>query len=404
MNIFRNIYCRSVQLVLKMAMPFIKIRIPDTFDNLLDVTKIIKDKNLKHPLIVSGKHVSKHEKVQTLLNYLKENNIEFSLFTDVRQDPTFENVENLYKFYVGENCDSIIAIGGGSILDASKALGCKITNPNKDLSSFKGLLKVKKEIPFFIACPTTAGTGSEATLASVVTDEKTLDKFAINDSHLVPNIAILDDNLLDTLPQNTIAITGIDALSHAVEAYIGRSNSKLTKEKALNAIKLINDNLLDFYNDPTNKEARSNMLKASFDAGVSFTRAYVGYVHALAHAVGGLYHLPHGYCIAILMPYVLEAYGHSIYNKTCKINSVLNLSNKNAIKEEKYLAFIDWLKNLNKSLNIPETFNNKIKEEDYEKLAIHALKEANPIYPVPKILNKKDLIKILRQSNRIMED
>ncbi len=401
MGIFNTIYSRSVQLVLKMAMPFIKIRIPQTHSDLFDVVDIIKKENLKHPLIVSGNHVSKHHKIQKLFSKLKETNIEFSLFTDVKSDPTFENIEQIYEFYKNNSCDSIISIGGGSIIDASKALGCKITSPNKKLSSFKGILKVKKDIPFLIACPTTAGTGSEATIASVVVDEKTNDKFAINDPHLVPDIAILDNTLLDSLPKDTISITGIDALSHAVEAYIGRSNSKLTREKALDAIKLIDENLVKFYNDPTDSEARNNMLIASYEAGISFTRAYVGYVHALAHAIGGLYHLPHGYCIAILMPYILETYGSSIYKSTAKINDQLSLSDKEAVDEEKCLAFIDWIKELNKKLNIPETFENKIKEDDYLKLAIHAFKEANPLYPVPKILNIKKLVEIIKKSNGV---
>lgn len=401
MSIFNIIYSRSVQLALKMAMPFINIRIPETHFDILKIVSIIKNEKLNHPLIISGNHVSKHPKIQLLFFELKNNNLSFSLFTDVRSDPTFENIEEIYKFYSDNSCDSIIAIGGGSIIDASKALGCKITDPNKNLSSFKGLLKVKKDIPFFIACPTTAGTGSEATIASVVTNEKTNDKFAINDPHLVPNIAILDNELLDSLPSETIAITGIDALSHAVEAYIGRSNSKLTKEKALDAILLIKNNLVNFYNNPSDNEARNNMIIASYDAGISFTRAYVGYVHALAHAIGGLYHLPHGYCIAILLPYVLEAYGSSIYKSTREINDYLSLSDKEAVDEEKCLTFIDWIKDLNKELNIPETFEQKINEDDYLKLAVHAFKEASPIYPVPKIFNIKKLIEIIKKSNGI---
>lgn len=401
MGVFNVIYSRSVQLILKMAMPFINIRIPETHSDIFKIISIIKNENLNHPLIISGNHVSKHQKIQMLFSKLNENNIKFSLFTDVKSDPTFENIEEIYKFYVDNSCDSIISIGGGSIIDASKALGCKITAPNKNLSSFKGLLKVKRDIPFFIACPTTAGTGSEATIASVVTNEKTNDKFAINDPHLVPNIAILDNTLLDSLSSETIAITGIDALCHAVEAYIGRSNSKLTKEKALDAILLIKNNLVKFYKNVNDFEARENMLIASYEAGISFTRAYVGYVHSLAHAIGGLYHLPHGYCIAILLPYVLEAYKTSIYKSTKEINDYLSLSDKDAVDEEKYLAFIDWIKDLNKELNIPETFENKIKEDDYLKLAIHAFKEANPIYPVPKILNVKKLIDIFKKSNGV---
>ncbi len=399
MNLFQSMYCRTYQGILRFAMHFIKIRIPETHSSLMDVPEIIKANKLCHPIIVSGKHVSKKVRVLSLLSKLKEDNIPYSLYTDIGSDPTFSEIRSLYDFYKDEGCDSIIAIGGGSIIDASKALGCKIVKPNKNLSYFKGLLKVGQRLPFFIAIPTTAGTGSEATLASVITNESNGDKFAINDPNLVPNVCVLDSSLLDSLPQKVIAETGMDALCHAIEAYIGKSNTKLTREYALKSISLIHDNLFSFYICSGNDVIRQNMLDASYYAGISFTRAYVGYVHALAHAIGGMYHLPHGYCIAILLPHVLRAYKTSISKPFAEINDSLHLSNPNAIDEEKMIAMIHWINDLRDSLKIPSTFQGKIRKEDYTKLAKHANREANPLYPVPKLFSRKKLEEIIRTAN-----
>lgn len=404
MNPFFTCYARTVQFILKSSMNFIEIRIPEVRDSLSSIPTLIKEHSLSHPLIVSGKHVSTLPKFSELVKSLKQKNLCFSVFNNVKSDPTFENIESLYQYYVDNGCDSIIAIGGGSIIDASKALGARIARPKKSLASFRGLLKIGKDIPFFIAAPTTAGTGSEATLAAVITNEKNGDKFAVNDPHLVPNVAVLDDSLLKSLPQKTIAITGIDALCHAVEAYIGRSNSKLTRKYALDSISLIYDNLLTFHQNPQNDIARKKMLLASYYAGISFTRAYVGYVHSLAHAIGGMYHLPHGYCIAILLPYVLEAYGKKAFHSLGKINDRLMLSDPGAIDEEKALVTIEWIRNLNRSLSIPSSFDGAISEKDYERIAIHAYREAFPIYPVPRILTIKELKKILIRANTKTEE
>lgn len=399
MNPFKVMYCRAYQGILRFAMRFIRIRIPKSYSSLLNIPQIIKENNLSHPIIVSGKNVSKTAFVTSLLSKFKDESIPFSLYTNVGSDPTFSEIYDLYDFYTAQKCDSIIAIGGGSVIDACKALGCKIVKPDKMLSYFKGLLKVGKKPPFFIAVPTTAGTGSEATLASVITNETTGDKFAINDPNLVPDVCVLDSSVLVSVPKKIVAETGMDALCHAIEAYIGKSNTDLTKEYALKSISLIHDNLPALYASTSNDVIRQNMLDASFYAGISFTRAYVGYVHALAHAIGGTYHLPHGYCIAILLPHVLRAYRSSIAKPFAEINDRLHLSNPNAIKEEKMIAITHWINDLRERMNIPDTFQGKIRKEDYTKLANHASKEANPLYPVPKIFSKKKLVEIIRKAN-----
>lgn len=399
MNVFYKSYCRIYQKTLKIAQRFLVFRLPEVHDSLFDIPSIIKEQNLNHPLIVSGRHVSKKDEVSSLLNTLKQKGISFSLYIDIPSDPDIESIERLFSFYKEQNADSIIAIGGGSVLDASKALACKASK-DKPLLSYKGILKVHHKVPFFIAAPTTAGTGSEATVASVITCNKPKYKFAINDPHLIPNIAVLDDSLLKGLPKETISITSMDALCHALEAFLSKSSTKLTDDYALRALSLIKENALPFYNDENDDKARKNMLRASFYAGVSFTRAYVGYVHALAHALGAKYHLAHGYCIAILLPYVLEAYSDSISIKANYLCDYLKLKPKSNSKIAKKDALIDWIISLNKDMGIPSSFHLLIKEEDIPSLCKTASKEANPLYPVPKLLNEKELQKILIKANQ----
>ncbi len=217
---------------------------------------------------------------------------------------------------------------------------------------------------------------------------------------MIPNVAVLDDSLLIGLPKGVIASTGMDALTHAIESYIGRSSTRQSKEYALQAIKLISDNLYAFYTDPKKDEARANMQKASYLAGVSFTRAYVGYVHALAHALGGYYNVPHGFANAVLLPLVLEEYGESVYDRLSEINDDLRLVDPLSPKKEKAEAVIAWIKEMNAKMNIPAKFDHLIKNfADLEALSLHAAKEANPFYPVPREFDKKELKTILLKSD-----
>lgn len=402
MNVFSAFYCRFFQVFIKIGSKIVKFRIPNVRNSIDEIPTILENKKLKHPIIVSSKTVSKQEEYKAFLESLKKEGISFETYTSISPDPTFDMVEKLADFYINYNCDSIIAIGGGSVIDASKAMGVLVTNSTRDLSHFKGVLKVHKDLPYFIAVPTTAGTGSEATIASVVTNEKTKDKFSISDGHLVPKLAILDNRLLKSLPKHIIAQTGMDAFSHAIESYVSKSRNKIADEYAIKSLKLIKDNLLDFYENPENDVARSNMLQASFDAGVALTRAYVGYVHSLAHAVGAQYHKAHGYCISILLPYVFEAYGKKVYKRLANLYDILQFGEKQT-EEEKALTIIQYMKDLNKAMSLEPTFNGLIKKEDYSSLAKHAAKEANPLYPVPKLLTKNDLIQILKQANNDLE-
>lgn len=393
MNPIKVCFYRIYQFGLHLVVKIVKIPMPDSIDKIEDVKIKLKENNLTHPLIVTSKSVSNSIYLLELIDDLKQNGVFVDIYKDVTPDPTFKLVYNLLDFYKRKSCDSIIAVGGGSVMDASKALGALVVK-NKPLEKLKGILKVRKKIPYLIAIPTTAGTGSEATVSAVLVNERTNDKFAITDLVLVPKLVLLDDKFLKSVPKTVIRNSGMDAYCHAIEAYLSTFDLKVANEYALKAIKLVYDNLISYYEDSYNDEARKNMQMASYYAGLAFTRVYVGYVHALAHAIGGIYHLAHGYLVAILLPYVLEAYGDTILNKVNIINSFIGIDNE----ENSITAFINSIKEMNNKLGI-ESLNGIIKEEDYDIIARHAKKEANPFYPVPKELSEKELKDIIIKVN-----
>ena len=399
MNVIKIAYARTFQFFLRIASKIVRFPIPMTKERLEDIPTLLNSNGLKCPILIVSNTVSKGKRYESVIKMLEANQIKYFPYIGIASDPSFKTIEVLAGFYKAHECDSIIAIGGGSVIDAAKAMGVLVSNKYKNLSRFKGVLKVKKKLPYFIAVPTTAGTGSEASIASVVTNEETKDKFAISDGKLVPNVAILDDSLLKGLPSELVATTGMDAFTHAIESYMNHAGNKKSKEYAKKSLYLIKNHLYEFYSDRENDIARHNMLYASFYAAISFTRSYVGYVHALAHAIGGVYHKPHGYLIAILLPYVLEAYGKKAYKALSKASIEMGIGNNTASREENALSLISWIREFNQKMGIPNSLDNLINEKDYLPLAEHASIEANPWYPVPKELDKNELAFVLRKAN-----
>ena len=393
------LYYRSYQFILRLASYFLGIKEPKVISKegaIKEAAKLIKDKNLSKPLIVTDKGIHQIGLLSPLFNSLKDSNLEYAYFYDVVANPTIKNVNDGLKVFKENKCDSIIVVGGGSAMDCAKMIGALAVKKNATVEKLKGILKVRKALPFLIAVPTTAGTGSETTLAAVIVNEETHHKYAINDPHLIPKYALLDPSLLVGLPPKITSTTGMDALTHAVEAYIGRSNTRKTKKCALEAIKLIHENLFESYKNGHNLVFRENMQKASYLAGVAFTRAYVGYVHAVAHSLGGKYNVPHGLANAIILPYVLEEFGKKAHKKLAELSDLLSLCEKSSSKEEKARAFIAWIKELNRSMEIPEKFDIIFDEKDVDEMIKNALKEANPLYPVPKEFFREDFIRIYR--------
>ncbi len=393
-------FYRLYQFTFRLASYFLGIKEPKVIEgegSLKKIPSLLKEKGLKKPLIVTDKGIHSLNLLDPLFASLKEESIEYGYFYDVVANPTIKNVNDGLKVFNENGCDSIVVVGGGSAMDCAKMIGALATNKKKTVEKLKGLLKIRKALPFLIAVPTTAGTGSETTLAAVIVNEETHHKYAINDPHLIPKYAVLDPSLLVGLPPKVTSTTGMDALTHAVEAFIGHSNTRKTKNSAKIAVKLINDYLYLSYKDGSNLDYRKNMQKAAYYAGVAFTRAYVGYVHAIAHSLGGKYNVPHGLANAIILPYVLEAFGKSCYKRLAILSDEIELCDKNLSNKEKAEKFIDWIRNLNKSMGIPGDFDISYNEKDVDEMINFAIKEGNPLYPVPKEFNREDFKKIYRK-------
>ncbi len=393
MNIFKLLYCRTFQGMFKLMLPVLPYREPKLLKSYDEIVNVLKQNKHDNVLLVTDKGISKLGLTKALEDSLKQNNIDVVVYDDTVANPTTKNVEEALAIYKKEECSAIIAFGGGSAMDCAKGTGARVANPKKTLSKMKGILKVRKRIPLLIAIPTTAGTGSETTLAAVITDSETRHKYAINDFPLIPSYAALMPELTFGLPKHITSTTGMDALTHAIEAYVGRSTTKDTRKASLEAIKLIFENLTIAYDDGNNKQARANMLHAAYLAGVAFTKSYVGYVHAIAHSLGGKYNIPHGLANAIILPYVLKAYGRTIYKKLWKMGVYVGLFDSSTPKEIGAKLFIEKIEELNKYMNIGTSIS-EIKEKDIIELAKTAEHEANPLYPVPVLFTAKDLQKL----------
>ena len=374
------------------AIPFLPYRKPKIAGSVKELPEIIMRHKCTHVLIITDGGIMKLGLTRRLEKALKEAGIPYTIYDKTVANPTTVNVREALELYHKEGCDAIIGFGGGSSMDCAKAVGACAVKPNQSLAQMKGILKVHKKLPLLMAVPTTAGTGSETTLAAVITDADTRYKYAINDFPLIPRYAVLDPKVTLSLPPFITATTGMDALTHAVEAYIGNSTTIDTRRDALKAIKLIFENIDIAYEQGDNIQARRNMLHASFYAGCAFTKSYVGYVHAVAHSLGGQYNVPHGLANAILLPLVLREYGSCIDKKLHRLAIAAGLADKNTPDHEAAELFIRAIEEMKERLGIVNIVK-EIQETDILKLAHYADKEANPLYPVPKLMDASELEK-----------
>lgn len=402
MNFFKKFYCRFYQFCMRLALPFMPYREPKLLDNQSSMVSLLKEKNVKSVLLVTCKSIRELSLTRELEKLITKAGIKLTVFDDVVPNPTIKNIEDGLDVNNQNNCKAIIAFGGGSAMDCAKMIGARAVKPNQSVQKMKGLLKVRKKLPLLIAVPTTAGTGSETTVTAVVTDEKTHHKYAVNDFSLIPHYAVLDYKVTLTLPKLITCTTGMDALTHAVEAYIGQSTTCKTRKYSKQAVKLIVENLQTAYDDGKNAEARQNMLLASYKAGLAFTKSYVGYVHAVAHSLGGKYGVAHGLANAVILPYFLKEYGKTVEKKLsnlAKFSGIANLKDDSKTASEK---FISWIENSNEHFGLPKTFD-VIKKDDISELATRADAEANPLYPVPKLMGKRELEKMYLRIGGIKE-
>lgn len=387
-----TIFDRTFQLGMKAGNYFLGYRMPEYIEGagcIKELPEMILERGVNNVLLVTDKGILSLGLTKGLEDAMNEAGLKYTVFSDLQPNPTDENIEAGYKVFKDNGCLGIVAFGGGSAMDCAKGIAAKDAHPNKTIAQLQGVLKVHKEIVPFWAVPTTAGTGSETTVAAVITIAATKHKASINDPSILPKYAVLDPELTMGLPPFVTATTGMDALCHAVESYTNWTYlTDLEKDLSKKAVKLIYDNILKAYEDGSDLEARQNMQRAAFYAGRSFTRGCVGYVHAVGHTLGGLYGVPHGLAMSVILPHVMRQFGGAVHKRLAELAEVCGITGKN--DAEKAEKFISWIEETNKKMGLPTGFD-VIKEEDIPRMIEWADKEANPLYPVPVVWGETEL-------------
>lgn len=390
MNIFQKLFCRAYQFVFRLAMPILPYRDPKLCSSVEEVPQLLKRLKKDRVLLVTDSFLRSSGITASLEKALESSGIFCCVYDATRPNPTTENVEQARSLYLDNDCQALIAFGGGSSMDCAKAVGARISYPRRSLGQLQGLLKVLRRLPTLIAIPTTAGTGSEVTVTAVITDPEKKHKYTMNNFTFIPSYAVLDPSVTVTLPPHLTATTGMDALTHAVEAYIGRSTTAQTRKLSLEAVSLIFSSLERAYHNGTDIQARKDMLHAAHKAGIAFSKSYVGYIHAIAHSLGGQYNIPHGLANSVLMPIVLESYGACVHQKLHALGVAAGVAAETDDHREGAEKFISAIREKNKAMGIPEALDG-ICGEDIPHMAKYAHKEANPLYPVPVLMSAKEL-------------
>lgn len=396
MNPLKRCCCRAVQLAFRLALPLLPYREPEQLDGMDSIPPLLEKRGVSAVLLVTDPSVRALDLTRPLEQALAERGIRCAVYDQTVPNPTIQNVEEARRLYLDAGARAIVAVGGGSVMDCAKGVGARIARPRKPVSDMKGLLKVLRPTPLTIAVPTTAGTGSEATLAAVITDPGARHKYPINDFALIPDYAVLDPAITLGLPPFVTATTGMDALTHAIEAYIGRSTTRLTRAMCEEAARLIVTCLPRAYANGSDLGARQAMLRAAYCAGVAFTRSYVGYIHGIAHSLGGRYGVAHGLANAVILPLVLEEYGPACRKKLARLARAAGLAGPGDSAEQAAGAFIAWIREANRTMGIPESIP-EIREEDIPAMAAHADQESNPLYPVPRLMDRGELEEMYRK-------
>ena len=389
---------------------------------------IVRALGMRKPLVVSDAMLVELGLVDKCTAGLARAGLDFALFCEVVPNPPVRQVEAGFRRYVDEGCDGLIAIGGGSPMDCCKIIGAKVMDGGaKAVEEYCGAFKVagrtssraavekRKSYPPLVAIPTTAGTGSETTLAAVISFPEKQLKLTISDAAIIPKVAILDPEVTVSLPPHITAATGMDALTHAVESYLSQWRSPFTAYYSLRAVEKIGGYLEECYRNPSNLVAREMMLRASYQAGVAFTRTAVGYVHAVAHTLGAHFHTPHGVANAMVMPHVLDFYlegDDALIDQLCDLAVAIGIGAEHpgsyaspASKRRLARAFVARVRQMNANMGVPSCVNN-MTEADVDRVVDRALTESHGEgrsfdlfdfgYPTPRYMERADMVKVVR--------
>lgn len=390
MNPWKAAYCRAFQQGFRVMYPFFPYREPEELKSDADIPAKLIELGIRSALLVTNESLRALGVTAALERAMEERGVRCTIYDKTPPNPAIDNVEEAFSLYQSGGCGAVIGFGGGSCIDCAKTVAARAAYPQRSVRQLAGNLKFWGKLPPVFAVPTTAGTGSEATLAAVLVDGETRRKFTINAFPLIPRYAVLDAHNTVGLPPFYTATTGVDALTHAVEAYIGQSATRETRAWSVEAVKLIFTYLPRAYRDGSDLEARQAMLHASYLAGMSFTRAYVGYCHAVAHSLGGRYDTPHGLANSVLLPYVLRAYGKSVYRPLKELAVAAGIAGENLPEAFAAERFVRAVEEMNREMGIPDKLSG-IRAEDIESLSRFADREGNPLYPVPRLMDQREL-------------
>lgn len=354
----------------------------------------IKESGISKILIVTGKNVEKNPLFNDILQALDENSIQHVTYDGAESNPTQPNVEAGVSQYLAGQCEGILAVGGGSKIDCAKAIGARVSNPQKSVGDLTGILKVKNKPPPLFVVPTTTGSGSETTGFSLITDPGTSQKGIIIDPKLVPRVSLLIPEFITSLPAKHTAWTGIDALTHAVESYLSVMATKQSKDWSLNATRILLANLEAACVDGSSVESRKQCQQGSYYAGLGLARAGTGYVHALSHNIGAYYNIDHGLANAYVLPSILEMNCPECNNGLASLAIACGLGTAGEGNDVLAGKFVARVKDLMATLAIPRTMK-ELRAEDIPMLVDRAYVEAHPTSAVPKFMEKEDLTRVL---------
>jgi len=361
----------------------------------IELARLIADRGARSVLVVTDAVLLKLEVVAPVLRALEELGLQVHVFSEVQPDPTMEVVMAGVARLKESGADAVLAVGGGSPIDAAKAMiGCHANGCRPD--ALDGYFKVRGPVMPFFAIPTTAGTGSEVTIASVVSDPAAQRKFAIADNKLVPLAVALDPTLMVGLPPAVTAATGMDALTHAVESYVSTLATPATLGFSLAATRAIVRDLPRAFDQGGDLEARQSVAVASCQAGLAFTRASVGYVHGIAHQLGAIYHLPHGLVNAVVLPHVLDFYLDAASRRIAELARACRLGKAGDSEALLARAFVAEVRRLNAHMNIPPCLD-QISSGDVAEIVDRALAESHGTYPVPKYMSRADCTAVVER-------
>mgnify|MGYP000653584810 CR=1 FL=1 len=375
MNTFKKIYCRIFQTCFRIALPFLPYREPELIDGFKNVPAVLKKHHISHILLVTDPGVYKLGLTKPLEKQLSKSQISCTIYKDTVANPTSANVEDAKDLYLDHECQALLAFGGGSSMDTSKAIGIIIANPEfEDVRSLEGTAPTKKPCVPIIAVPTTAGTAAEVTINYVITDVERKRKFVCVDPHDMPIIAVIDPEMMSSMPKGLTASTGMDALTHAIEGYTTKAAWEMTDMFHLKAIELISKSLRGAVENT--KEGREGMALGQYIAGMGFSNVGLGIAHSMAHTLGAVYDTPHGVACAMMLPIVME------YNQECtgekyrEIARAMGVKGVDEMSQDEYRkAAIEAVKKLSVDVGIP-TKLEAIKEEDLQFLAESAHADA----------------------------